>query len=122
MAKHIITGKTGEALAATYLQAKGYTIVCLNWRYGKAEIDIIAQTALGMYVFVEVKTRRSQHLGYPEQAVTLAKQRLLLQAASAYIEMNNIAGNVRFDVIAITLYAHETEIYHIEDAFFGYQA
>jgi putative endonuclease len=120
MAKHLLIGKKGEEMAVKYLQAKGYTIVCLNWQFQKAEIDIIAQTETGMYVFVEVKTRSSQRLGYPEQAVTRQKQRLLSLAASEYVAINQIQGNVRFDIIAITLHAHEPEIYHIEDAFFGY--
>lgn len=120
MAKHIATGKLGEQLAADYLRRKGYEIIHLNWRHERAEIDIIAQTPGDTTVFVEVKTRRSHRLGYPEESVTPTKQRLLSRAASAYIEIQQITGNVRFDVIAVTLYPDETEIYHIEDAFFGY--
>ena len=122
MAKHIALGQQGEQIATDYLTQKGYQIVCRNWTHQKAEIDIIARSPDGnTTVFVEVKTRRSHRLGYPEQAVTRQKQRLLSLAAEAYIDTHALQGAIRFDIIAITLYdQQDTEIYHIEDAFFGF--
>ena len=35
-------GERGEAIAADYLLKKGYKIMECNWRWKRAEIDIIA--------------------------------------------------------------------------------
>jgi putative endonuclease len=43
MADHNELGREGEAFAADYLAAKGYTIVAQNWTYQKAEIDLIVR-------------------------------------------------------------------------------
>jgi len=49
----------GEDLAAKYLAAQGYNILCNNFRSDAGEIDIIASDNDNL-VFVEVKTR-SRH-------------------------------------------------------------
>jgi len=41
MAKHNELGELGEELAMEELEKNGYEIVERNWRYKKAEIDII---------------------------------------------------------------------------------
>lgn len=119
MAKNNELGGRGEQMAADYLLAKGYTLVARNWTFERAEVDIIVLIN-DIYVFVEVKTRSTNYFGYPEQAVTPAKQRLLAKAASAFITQNGIEGNIRFDVIAITFVKEKAELLHIEDAFFIY--
>ena len=43
MAQHNDLGKTGEEEAIKYLIAKGFSVLEKNWRYQKAEVDIIAQ-------------------------------------------------------------------------------
>ncbi len=65
---HIRTGQRGEQAAVMYLYQQGYTILHKNYRYKRAEIDIIALKEMVM-VFVEVKTRTSSIFGYPELAV-----------------------------------------------------
>ena len=60
MAQHNELGKIGEKLAADYLLSKGYEIVCKNYFYQKAEIDIIAKHN-NMMICVEVKTRKSNY-------------------------------------------------------------
>lgn len=42
MARHIEVGKKGEKLAQIYLKNKGYSIIDINWRFDKDEIDIVA--------------------------------------------------------------------------------
>lgn len=49
------------------------------------EIDIIAHEK-GELVFIEVKTRNSIELGYPEQAVGIRKQKKMSQLASWYLQ------------------------------------
>ena len=43
MGKHNEFGKEGEQIATDFLLKKGYTISYRNYRYLKAEIDIIAK-------------------------------------------------------------------------------
>ncbi len=58
-------GRKGEDLAAEYLSSKGYRILERNWRWSRAEADIIAMDG-EVLVFVEVKTRTSDYFGSPD--------------------------------------------------------
>ena len=112
------TGNTGEDMAIKYLESKGYEILSRNWRYEKAELDIVCRKG-GITVFTEVKTRRTLYFGHPEEGVTPAKQRHLSRAANGYVMAFDVHGDLRFDIISVTLLkGKEPEIYHIEDAFF----
>ncbi|MES2691591.1 MAG: YraN family protein, partial [Bacteroidota bacterium] len=71
--------------------------------------------------FVEVKTRTSDQMAYPEQAVGKAKQRNIRIAAENYLEENNITFPVRFDIVAVVK-GEKFEIEHIEDAFYPFDA
>ncbi|SFU69459.1 YraN family protein [Pontibacter akesuensis] len=112
---HLRTGQSGESLAAAYLQQQGYTLLHQNYRYRRAEVDIIAQKN-DLLVFVEVKTRTTDRYGYPEEAVSSRKEELLLSAAEAFILEEGWQQEARFDIISITLTSPPT-IHHIEDAF-----
>ena len=116
MATHNETGKNGEAQALTFLKDKGYTILTTNYRFQKAEIDIIALVDRYI-VFIEVKARTSDFT-MPEQAVNKKKQNLIHKAADEYMYRNKIELNVRFDIISIFFWPDKTKIYHMEDAFF----
>ena len=56
MAEHNELGKKGEKLAIDFLLKNGYKILETNYRFLKAEVDIIAQKDEVLAV-VEVKTR-----------------------------------------------------------------
>ena len=117
--KHKQTGDVGEEIAADWLQQKGYSVLYRNWRYGRSEVDIVAQIN-DILVFVEVKTRSSTHFGYPEQFVTSAKESFLLRAADGFRDQFQYVGELRFDVIAITYPpVGSPEIHHVVDAFYG---
>ena len=116
MAKHNELGKEGETEAAEYLISKGYTIRHRNWRSGKRELDIVAQKD-GELVIVEVKTRRSDEFGRPEEAITDRKIRNIIISTDAYIQRFEIDLPVRFDVITVTGTEPPFQIEHIEDAF-----
>jgi putative endonuclease len=113
MALHNKIGEQGEVLASKYLTEKGYNIVDKNWRYQKAEVDIIAINKETL-VIIEVKTRTSSIFAKPEEAVSQKKQNLLIEAANAYLEQNNLDLEVRFDIVSIV----KTDITHIIDAFY----
>ncbi len=120
MATHNETGKQGEALAVQFLeQQEGWTILECNWRYRRAEVDIIAREGTTL-VFIEVKTRTYIYQGnQPEDYVSPAKETLLLAAAGAYMEKINYDWEVRFDILSVLLKKNGThEIRHLKDAFF----
>lgn len=118
MAKHNEIGTNGELLAVNFLKKLGYQILESNWRSGKREIDIVAADGQQL-VFVEVKTRRSRRFGYPEEAVTPAKQQHLKAAAEDYCCRYGWHQEIRFDVISID-YKSDTDavVVHFRDAFY----
>jgi putative endonuclease len=114
----ISTGKEGEQIALAYLRKNGYSICETNFRCPVGEIDIIARDKTGDIVFMEVKTRKSIDLGYPEQAVGKRKQKKMSQLALWYLQKKKIAeANARFDVVAIMLLPEGNEIKLIQNAF-----
>ena len=115
MAQHNDTGKEGEEMAALHLIKSGYSIIGRNFRYKKSEIDIIAQKDKTI-AFVEVKTRTNAFFQEPELSVTRGKQKQITKGANFYIQENDIDLDIRFDIIAITLFGNK--INHIEDAFY----
>jgi putative endonuclease len=120
MAAHNELGKQGEDLAAGLLEAKGYFILDRNYQFERAEVDIVAlRLDPGEVVFVEVKTRSSDLWGYPEEAVTEAKKKLLYKAADSYIyERQLFTVPARFDIISVGLADPENPVFqHLEDAF-----
>lgn len=117
MAKHNEVGKAGEDIAAAFLERKGYAILERNYRYLKAEIDIIAQTE-NWIVGVEVKTRNNSGYGKPQEFIGPRKIELLRSAFNHYIETNQIDCNARFDVIGIIKNSKELKIEHLEDVSF----
>jgi putative endonuclease len=120
MAAHNELGKQGEDIAAGFLEAKGFHILDRNYRFERAEIDLVAlQIEPAELVFAEVKSRSSDEFGFPEEAVDQQKQRQMIKAADSYLyEKQMSTVPVRFDIIAINLRDPENPlIKHIEDAF-----
>lgn len=118
MAEHNDTGNKGEELAVTFLIKKKYTIRETNWRFKNLEADIIA-TINDTLVVAEVKTRRSNYFGEPETFVNRQKQKNIIKTAHAYIQRYNLDLEVRFDIISVIISDNETQIKHIEDAFYA---
>jgi putative endonuclease len=110
-------GRTGESIASTHLIGLGFKILERNWRFKKYEIDIIADYQ-DFIVFIEVKTRKDDSHGQPQDFVTRKKQRFLIKAANEYLTMNNIDRECRFDIIAVTNGAEGSKIEHIPNAFY----
>lgn len=116
-------GRMGEEAAASYLQSKGMRLLERNYRYRRNEIDLIARDGATL-CFIEVKTRLSTAKGHPLEAVTTAKQREIIKAATAYLSFDqNPEQPCRFDVVAITVPDGDGtdpstfRIEHIRDAF-----
>lgn len=116
MAAHNDLGNRGESEAAAFLKTKGYTILEQNWRFLKAEIDIIALIDNWLCI-VEVKTRSSTAFGNPETFVSYKKQQLLIEAAHAYVIQRDLDLEVRFDVISIIIKQDNVFLEHFIGAF-----
>jgi putative endonuclease len=116
MAKHYELGKKGEQMAIDYLIGKEYQIIEKNWRFQKAEIDIIARKE-GILASVEVKTRSTNEFGNPQDFVNPKKIKLLVTAMNEYVIQKDLDVEVRFDIIAITKNKSGFDIEHLEDAF-----
>ena len=119
MAEHNDLGIRGEQIAVNHLEKNGYTIVKKNWRFGRAEIDIIAQKGNTLAI-VEVKTRTTNWFGDPQEFVTPKKRKLLIGAANEYVIKNDLDVDVRFDIIAVIINKQATSLEHIEDAFYPF--
>jgi putative endonuclease len=115
-------GERGERLAARYLRRQGMTIVARQVRLGGGELDLVAVEGETI-VFVEVKTRRSDHAGHPLEAITTEKQRRLTRAALAYLRRHGLLEySARFDLVAVIWPQNRAaggppQVIHIRNAF-----
>ncbi len=119
MENHNKFGELGEQNAVAFLRRKGYTILERNYRYLKAEVDIIAQKD-DFVVIVEVKSRNTGFLEGISDAITPKKIKLLTMAANHYVEEMDSDLEVRFDVITVIKKGHNFEIEHFENAFYHF--
>ena len=109
-------GDKGEDFAINILESKEYEILERNYRFKRAEIDIIALYD-NLLIFIEVKALHSFNHGYPEERVNQSKINKLMEAAENYIYAINWQKDIRFDILSINL--NEPDQYlHIEDAFY----
>ena len=119
MAIHNELGKKGEQLAVVYLEKEGYTVLERNWRFNKAEIDVIALKN-GVLAVIEVKTRSSSYFGNPQDFVNPKKIKLLTEAINEYVVSKDLDVDVRFDIIAILKQHEKFTLEHLTDAFFHF--
>jgi len=117
MAESHDLGQKGEELAEEHLKKAGYKILFRNWKWGKHEIDIIAEND-DYIIFAEVKTRADDFRMHPVTAVTREKQRSIIYAANGYLQKFGIDKEGRFDIITVIKSADSFEIDHIEGAFY----
>ena len=119
MAEKNETGKKGEAVARSYLEINGFSILHTNWRYRRYELDIVASNGRELVV-VEVKTRSKNHLLDPEESINYHKIRHITAATDVYIRKYGIDLPVRFDVLCLTKDKQSFTVEkHYEDAFFA---
>ena len=98
-------GNVGEEIAARELTRRGYTVRERNWRCPEGELDMVAEQGETL-VFVEVRTRRGDRFGTPEESITLAKRAHLIAAAQAYLQAHSLQDrDWRIDVVAVEMSA-----------------
>lgn len=99
-------GDSGERIAAMFLEQRGYKIIARNWRSPTriGEMDLIAQDADGL-AFVEVRTRRGNAMGTPEESLTPRKRKRLIEIAQEYLQAHEQYADSawRIDLVAIEL-------------------
>ena len=101
----IAVGRIGERIARHHLEGKGYGIVDANYQCRWGEVDLIALDG-PVWVFVEVRARRSAAYGSPEESVTPAKARRLMLTAQDFLQRHAVASanlEWRIDLVAIRL-------------------
>ena len=119
MAQHNQLGKKGEQLAVEYLLKNDYSIIERNFRFDKAEVDIIAQKG-HILAIIEVKTRSTIDFGNPQDFVKPGQIKRLVKAVDEYITANKLDAEVRFDIIAIVKEGKSYNITHLENAFYHF--
>ncbi len=111
-------GQAGETATAEHFLALGYEVLARSYRYGRAEVDLVLRRGTELLVFVEVKTRSSGQFGSPETFVSARKKELFRLAATHLQEELDWRGDIRFDIVALTLLAKGFRLEHFEDAFY----
>lgn len=98
-------GQQGEQMIESHLSEKGYEILERNYRKKTGEIDLIAKDPeKDEIVFIEVKTRRSEKFGRPEEAVNLRKLRKIEKTALFWLNENKKTETPwRIDILALEL-------------------
>jgi putative endonuclease len=109
-------GRWGEDRAKEHLLQSGYEILESNYRFKKAEIDLIARKG-NVIIAVEVKTRSGIIVGTPFHAITREKQRNLLLGINHYVQKFKAPIEVRMDAISVIKQGERINIVHLEDAF-----
>ena len=95
------TGRLGESLVVAELEQQGHRILQRNWRWRRAEVDVISTDGTAL-VFHEVKCRSGRDtlsldpmMWWPH----VAQQRRLVQAAHAFVRQQPVTPKrLRFDV------------------------
>ena len=117
------TGRLGESLVVEELEQQGHRILQRNWRWRRAEVDVISTDGTAL-VFHEVKCRSGRDtltldpmMWWPH----VAQQRRLVQAAHAFVRQQPGApGRLRFDVWlveSVTTRSASSRTTHFPDAF-----
>ncbi len=111
-------GKLGEQFAFNYLKKKKYNILKKGFRLFKGDIDIIAYDKK-VLVFVEVKTRRGNRAGFPEESVDTLKKNQIRKIAHGFISLNKLEHKeCRFDILALNYHEDKGfKVTHFKDAF-----
>ncbi|MGI9546019.1 MAG: YraN family protein [Flavobacteriaceae bacterium] len=119
MTKNQELGRKGEDLAAAYLTKLGYSIIRRNYRYLKAEVDIIAQKG-EVLAMVEVKSRNGAFYQNLSDTISKKKRKLIVMAADHFVQENALDIEVRFDIITVVRTSGRYTIEHISSAFYHF--
>lgn len=111
-------GRKGERLARIFFKKKKFNIIAHNFRCRIGEIDLILRKDRA-FRFVEVKYRRSEEFGLPQESVQKRKQLKIRKTAVYWLKYRQLPMDceVHFDVLAINLEDGKISYNYLEDAF-----
>lgn len=123
----IFIGKLGESYAENFLQTQGYEVIAKNFYSRFGEIDLIALDFNGQFpqlVFVEVKTRTSDHFGEPQESISHKKITKIIKTALHFLNSStkNLPRHWRIDGIAVKLNSDQQvkSLKHFKNILDGY--
>ena len=96
-------GREGEKAAEKEARRLGMTVLERNLRAAGGEIDLVALDR-DTLVFIEVKSRRSNAYGTPEESVDFEKRRHVILAARSFLKRKRLLDRRRrYDIAAVKL-------------------
>lgn len=96
-------GKIIEDLALRYLQKKGYVLLKRNFSTRYGEIDLIFKKGRDL-VFVEVKGKKEDSKGLPEDMISKKKLQKIENVANFYLQKTKIAyDGIGFESICVVV-------------------
>lgn len=109
-------GAIGEAIAIRHLIENNYSVVETNWHCQRGEIDIVAKDD-NIWVFCEVKTRKSRNTETAFASITQSKREKLVATVHHYLHQNELHNVIwRIDAIAIAIRKNQPPLIdHVED-------
>ena len=113
-------GKAGEETARKFLEAKGLELIEANYRFDRAETDLIMKNdEQKIILFVEVKTKASNRFSEPEDSVTHTKAKQMLKSAEGFLSENEQYEEYekRYDLVSLIHQKGKFEIKHFENIF-----
>jgi putative endonuclease len=99
---HLETGRLGEEIARKHLEQKGYKIIEQNYKTKYGEIDLIARKGKEL-IFVEVRTKKGENYGLPEDTINKKKLKKIWLNTKAYMAIKKWRGLSRIDAICVVL-------------------
>ena len=113
-------GSFGEEKAKEFLESKSYEYLVSNYRFDRAEVDLIFKDEKNkIVIFVEVKTRRNRKFGEPEESINKTKQNQIKKAAEGFVSENEkcLDYDLRIDTVSVFMDGNGITINHTENAF-----
>ena len=99
-------GREGEGIAADFLQKKGFRILKRNYSTKFGEIDLIVAKN-NVLTFVEVKLKRGDDFGTPEEMIGSSKLSRVTRMAEFYLtdkpEMTKKYDSFSIDAVCIVI-------------------
>lgn len=107
-----------ESKALEYLKKNGLKLLDRNFYSRFGEIDLLMLESKTL-CFIEVKARKNNSFGKPEEFVNLSKQKKLIATAQYFLQTHTKyqKNDCRFDVIAITPKGDALDVNWIKNAF-----
>jgi putative endonuclease len=112
-----VRGRTGEQVAASFLEERGYRVLAKNQRTPLGELDLVCRTS-SQVVVVEVKARSGDEYGSALEAIGPRKARRLRAAAMWWLsERALLPCSLRFDAVLVALdgFGLPCSLEHVKD-------